>query len=76
MCVCVCVCVYVRVRILFELIALQLTPAESRELNHECLLLGYYDSHDIWHFLSATALLVSFLVSYCYMVKVVKSTAF
>ncbi|XP_064393017.1 SID1 transmembrane family member 1-like isoform X2 [Halichondria panicea] len=38
-----------------------LTPAESRELNRECALLGFYDFHDIWHFLSACAMFVTFL---------------
>jgi hypothetical protein len=41
----------------------QLTPAESRELNKECSLLGFYDNHDIWHFLSAVGMFVAFLVS-------------
>ncbi|CAO2631896.1 SID1 transmembrane family member 1 [Lemmus lemmus] len=38
------------------------TPAESREKNRECLLLDFFDDHDVWHFLSATALFFSFLV--------------
>ncbi|XP_066203386.1 SID1 transmembrane family member 1 isoform X1 [Saccopteryx leptura] len=38
------------------------TPAESREKNQECILLDFFDDHDIWHFLSATALFFSFLV--------------
>ncbi|EPY88724.1 SID1 transmembrane family member 1 precursor [Camelus ferus] len=37
------------------------TPAESREKNRECILLDFFDDHDIWHFLSATALFFSFL---------------
>ncbi|KAM5281884.1 SID1 transmembrane family member 1 isoform 2-T2 [Ctenodactylus gundi] len=38
------------------------TPAESREKNRECVLLDFFDDHDVWHFLSATALFFSFLV--------------
>ncbi|KAM9032145.1 SID1 transmembrane family member 1 isoform 3-T4 [Sarcophilus harrisii] len=37
------------------------TPAESREKNRDCILLGFFDDHDVWHFLSATALFFSFL---------------
>ncbi|KAL6038569.1 hypothetical protein STEG23_023228 [Scotinomys teguina] len=37
------------------------SPAESREKNRECVLLDFFDDHDIWHFLSATALFFSFL---------------
>ncbi|XP_052754737.1 SID1 transmembrane family member 1-like [Galleria mellonella] len=36
------------------------TPAQSRQLNHECHLLQFYDSHDLWHMLSAIALFFSF----------------
>ena len=32
------------------------SPAMSRTVNHPCILLDFYDGHDIWHFLSAAAL--------------------
>lgn len=38
------------------------TPAESRELNMDCQLFHFYDNHDIWHFLSATSLFLSFMI--------------
>jgi len=37
-------------------------PYTSREINQECVLLDYFDSHDIWHFLSALGLF-SFVIS-------------
>ncbi|XP_052738786.1 SID1 transmembrane family member 1 [Bicyclus anynana] len=37
-----------------------LTPAQSRQSNRMCSLLQLYDSHDVWHFLSATAMFFSF----------------
>ncbi|XP_060702675.1 SID1 transmembrane family member 2 isoform X2 [Hemiscyllium ocellatum] len=40
----------------------QKTPAESREHNRECILLDFFDDHDIWHFLSSIALFGSFLI--------------
>ncbi|XP_044852822.1 SID1 transmembrane family member 2 isoform X2 [Mauremys mutica] len=40
----------------------QKTPAESRQYNRDCILLSFFDDHDIWHFLSSIALFGSFLV--------------
>jgi uncharacterized membrane-anchored protein YitT (DUF2179 family) len=40
----------------------QMTPAMSRVSNEDCLLADFYDSHDIWHFLSAISLFLSFMV--------------
>ncbi|XP_017769437.1 PREDICTED: SID1 transmembrane family member 1-like [Nicrophorus vespilloides] len=37
------------------------TPAESRQLNQPCILMGFYDTHDVWHLLSAPALYFSFM---------------
>lgn len=33
-----------------------LTPAESRALNSECNIAGFFDDHDTWHLLSAYGL--------------------
>ncbi|XP_022249983.1 SID1 transmembrane family member 1-like [Limulus polyphemus] len=38
------------------------TPAQSREHNRNCLLLHFYDDHDIWHLLSSSALFFSFMI--------------
>ncbi|XP_053278209.1 SID1 transmembrane family member 2 isoform X1 [Pleuronectes platessa] len=40
----------------------QKTPAESREHNRDCILLSFFDDHDIWHFLSSIAMFGSFLI--------------
>uniref|UniRef100_A0A8C3S1K7 SID1 transmembrane family member 2 n=1 Tax=Chelydra serpentina TaxID=8475 RepID=A0A8C3S1K7_CHESE len=40
----------------------QKTPAESRQHNRDCILLSFFDDHDIWHFLSSIAMFGSFLV--------------
>ncbi|XP_067679484.1 SID1 transmembrane family member 1-like isoform X2 [Haliotis asinina] len=38
------------------------TPAGSREGNRPCILLEFYDAHDVWHFMSAVSLFLSFLI--------------
>ena len=38
------------------------SPAVSRDGNEDCLILGFFDSHDMWHFVSAFALFFSFLM--------------
>ncbi|CAD1477785.1 unnamed protein product, partial [Heterotrigona itama] len=43
-------------------ISWELTPAQSRNYNKPCILLNFFDSHDIWHFLSALAMFFSFMV--------------
>ncbi|GFO22380.1 sid1 transmembrane family member 1 [Plakobranchus ocellatus] len=40
----------------------QTSPAGSREGNRMCIFLSFYDSHDIWHFLSAMSMFFSFLI--------------
>lgn len=40
---------------------LQVTPAESRQWNQECVYLKFYDKHDVWHLLSAPALYFTFM---------------
>ena len=34
------------------------SPSESRDLNYDCVLLGFFDYHDLWHILSSFALLM------------------
>ncbi|GAB1603172.1 SID1 transmembrane family member 1 isoform X2 [Argonauta hians] len=40
----------------------QLSPAQSRDKNRDCMLLDFFDEHDIWHFLSATSMFFSFMI--------------
>lgn len=37
------------------------TPAQSRMFNQRCVLLNFYDDHDVWHVISATAMFFSFM---------------
>jgi hypothetical protein len=41
----------------------QKTPAESRNGNNNCIVVDFFDSHDVWHFLSAFGVFFSFVVS-------------
>ncbi|CAJ0961746.1 unnamed protein product, partial [Mesorhabditis belari] len=38
-----------------------LSPAKSRELNSQCIMLDFFDYHDLWHFLSALASVFSLI---------------
>ncbi|XP_014669089.1 PREDICTED: SID1 transmembrane family member 1-like [Priapulus caudatus] len=40
----------------------ELTAAKSREGNRDCMILEFYDEHDVWHFLSATSMFFSFMI--------------
>lgn len=65
-------CIYIVLSIVFWAAALyffinktiswELTPAQSRHYNKPCEFLHFFDSHDIWHFLSALAMFFSFMV--------------
>jgi len=39
----------------------ELSPAESRDMNVDCIFLNFYDGHDIWHFLGAAGVFFAFL---------------
>ena len=36
-------------------------PLLLRKLNKECIWLNFFDSHDIWHFLSGAGLFFEFM---------------
>ena len=38
----------------------RISPSESRHLNGECIL-GIFDSHDMWHFLTSSGVLFAFM---------------
>ncbi|MCP9264620.1 BMA-SID-1 [Dirofilaria immitis] len=40
---------------------LTLTAAQNRALSEECIVFGYYDHHDMWHFISSLASFFSLL---------------
>lgn len=40
----------------------EVTPAESRNINQECLVGGMSDSHDIWHMMSAAGMFFTFMM--------------
>jgi hypothetical protein len=54
----------------------QLTPAESKTYNQPCEILDFFDKHDIWHFLSATSMFFSFMVSIIYVALVARSSVY
>jgi len=39
----------------------ELSPAESRDMNVDCIFLNFFDGHDIWHFLGAAGVFFAFL---------------
>ncbi|XP_044262511.1 SID1 transmembrane family member 1-like, partial [Tribolium madens] len=41
------------------------SPAQSRQLNQQCIFADFFDSHDLWHFLSSLALYFTFMFLLC-----------
>jgi len=39
----------------------EISPAESRDMNRDCIFLNFFDGHDIWHFLGAAGVFFAFL---------------
>ena len=38
-----------------------LSPAESRDLNSDCVFMDFYDNHDLWHVFSSAGIFLFFL---------------
>lgn len=56
-------CIFFYFYFLSNYLCFQKRAAESRIFNQECVILNFYDYHDVWHFLSATSLFFSFMVN-------------
>ncbi|NP_001103253.1 Sid-1-related B precursor [Tribolium castaneum] len=41
------------------------SPAQSRQLNKQCIFADFYDSRDLWHFFSSLALYFTFMYLLC-----------
>jgi len=39
----------------------EVSPAESRDINKECILFEYFDGHDVWHFLGGAGVFFTFM---------------
>jgi len=39
----------------------EISPSESRDMNVDCQFLGFFDGHDIWHFLGGAGVFFAFL---------------
>ena len=39
----------------------EVSPSESRDMNRECVLLNFFDGHDIWHFMGGAGVFFAFL---------------
>ena len=50
------------------------SPEDSRDLNKDCGIFGFFDWHDLWHFLSSFALLMGAFVVMFLSVQPVKTS--
>jgi len=39
----------------------EVSPAESRDINTQCVVLEYFDGHDVWHFLGGAGVFFTFM---------------